>query len=57
MSFLGFWAFMVLMVLKLTEVIDISWLAASAPFWGAILFDIVVLTIWFSLIVHAERKW
>ena len=56
MSGLGFIAFMILMVLKLIDKIDISWTAASAPFWGAIIFDIVMLIVMVGIGAIGYRK-
>ena len=45
-SFLGL-LFIVLLVLKLTELAQLSWLWVFSPFWVPIAFVVVGLAIWF----------
>lgn len=48
--------FMVLLVLKLTEVIAVSWWVVTAPIWAPALIAIVVFAIAAVIVYKAEKK-
>ena len=57
MFILGFWTFLTLMILKLTEVIDWTWFVVTCPLWIGAIIDIIIILLWVAGVFALERKY